>query len=59
MFRMWERRMSFKVIDDDGPGKEERDRDRDREWAKHEFSWAIRDKAANMLRIISRNWEAV
>ena len=51
--------MSFKVIDDDGPGKEERDRDRDREWAKHEFSWAIRDKAANMLRIISRNWEAV
>ena len=34
MFRMWERRMSFKVIDGDGPGKEERDR----EWAKHEFS---------------------
>jgi len=52
MFRMWERRMSFKVIDGDGPGKEERDRDRDREWAKHEFSWAIRDTAANMLRII-------
>jgi len=47
-----ERRMSFKVIDGDGPGKEERDRDRDREWVKHEFSWAIRDAAANMLRII-------
>jgi hypothetical protein len=47
--------MSFKVIDGDGPGrpgKEERDRDRDREWTKHEFSWAIRDTAANMLRII-------
>jgi hypothetical protein len=44
--------MSFKVIDGDGPRKEERDRDRDREWTKHEFSWAIRDTAANMLRII-------
>jgi hypothetical protein len=47
--------MSFKVIDGDGPGrpgKEERDRDRDREWTKQEFSWAIRDTAANMLRII-------
>jgi hypothetical protein len=44
--------MSFKVIDGDGPGKEERERGRDREFAKHEFSWAIRDTAANMLRII-------
>jgi hypothetical protein len=31
-------RMSFKVIDGDGPGKKERDRERDREWAKQEFS---------------------
>jgi hypothetical protein len=44
--------MSFKVIDGDGQGKEERERERDREFAKHEFSWAIRDTAANMLRII-------
>jgi hypothetical protein len=44
--------MSFKVIDGDGPAKEERERERDREWAKLEFSWAIRDTAANMLRII-------
>jgi hypothetical protein len=51
--------MSFKVIDGDGPSKEDRDREekeRDlahkRESAKVEFSWAIRDCAANMLRII-------
>jgi hypothetical protein len=44
--------MSFKVIDGDGPGKEERDLERDREWAKQEFSWAIRDAAASTLRII-------
>jgi hypothetical protein len=44
--------MSFKVIDGDGPGKEERDREQDRERAKREFSWAIRDTAANMLRIV-------
>jgi hypothetical protein len=44
--------MSFKVIDGDGPGEEARDLERDREWAKHEFSWAIRDTAANTLRII-------
>jgi hypothetical protein len=40
--------MSFKVIDGGGPRKEERDLER----AKHEFSWAIRETAANMLRII-------
>ena len=44
--------MSFKVIDGDGPGKEERDKERQREWATSEFSWAIRETAANMLRII-------
>jgi hypothetical protein len=51
--------MSFKVIDGGGPGKEERDKaqeerdkERQREWATSEFSWAIRETAANMLRII-------
>jgi hypothetical protein len=44
--------MSFKVIDGDGPGKEAQDLERNREWAKHEFSWAIRETAANTLRII-------
>jgi hypothetical protein len=44
--------MSFKVIDGDGPGKDERDREQQRERAKLEFSWAIRDTAANMLRIV-------
>jgi hypothetical protein len=44
--------MSFKVIDGDGPGKGERERERDREYAMAHFSWAIRDTAANMLRII-------
>jgi hypothetical protein len=42
--------MSFKVIDGDGPSKENRERERERETV--EFSWAIRDCAANMLRII-------
>jgi hypothetical protein len=51
--------MSFKVIDGGGPGKEEReqeqkrlDEERRREWSRAEFSWAIRDCAANMLRIV-------
>src|SRR5438445_445802 len=44
--------MSFKVIDGDGPGKDERERERERQWAKQEFSQAIREVAANMLRII-------
>lgn len=44
--------MSFKVIDGDGPGREERDRKQDQQFARDEFSWAIRDCAANMLRII-------
>jgi hypothetical protein len=44
--------MSFKVIDGDGPVREERERDQDREWAKREFSYAIRDCAANTLRIV-------
>jgi len=43
--------MSFKVIDGDGPGKEERDSERQREWAKDEFSGAIRELAANILRV--------
>jgi hypothetical protein len=42
----------FRVIDGDGPGKEEREHEQERDWAKREFSWAIRDTAANMLRII-------
>jgi hypothetical protein len=44
--------MSFKVIDGGGPGKDERERQRDQEWSEHEFSWAIRETAANMLRIV-------
>jgi hypothetical protein len=44
--------MSFKVIDGDGPGKEERERQRRQEWAKDEFSGALREMAANMLRIV-------
>src|SRR6478672_4722417 len=44
--------MSFKVIDGGGPDKEERQREADRQWAKQEFSQAIREAAANMLRII-------
>ena len=44
--------MSFKVIDGDGTGREERDLQRDREFAEADFSWALREMAANMLRII-------
>ncbi|MGY4431169.1 hypothetical protein ACVWWO_003646 [Bradyrhizobium sp. F1.13.1] len=44
--------MSFKVIDGDGPGREESDRKQDQQFARDEFSWAIRDCAANMLRVI-------
>ncbi|MGL9620787.1 hypothetical protein QRQ56_22485 [Bradyrhizobium sp. U531] len=44
--------MSFKVIDGDGPGREESDRKQDQQFSRDEFSWAIRDCAANMLRII-------
>ncbi|MGY3413524.1 hypothetical protein ACVWZV_009691 [Bradyrhizobium sp. GM5.1] len=44
--------MPFKVIDGDGPGKEERDSKQDQKMARDEFSWAIRDCAANLLRII-------
>src|SRR5882672_4479855 len=44
--------MSFKVIDGDGPGKEERDSERQREWAKDEFFGAIRELAANILRVV-------
>jgi hypothetical protein len=40
--------MTFRVIDGDGPDKE----GRDREWVKQEFSQAIREVAANILRII-------
>ena len=38
----------LRVIDAGGPEKEERVRQRDREWSKDEFSWAIRETAANM-----------
>jgi hypothetical protein len=51
--------MPFKVIEGSGPSKEERDQQQKeleqqhrREWAQSEFSWAVRDCAANMLRII-------
>jgi hypothetical protein len=51
--------MVFKVIDGGGPDKEERDKAqqeekkaRDREYATSDFSWAVRETAANMLRII-------
>jgi len=43
--------MSFKVLDGDGPANDARDRERRREWAKSEFSWAICETSANMLRI--------
>jgi len=51
--------MSFKVIDGGGPDKEERERQeqeresqQELEWAQSEFSWALRDCAANVLRIV-------
>jgi hypothetical protein len=51
--------MSFKVIDGGGPSKEEREKAqaqeeqaRMREWAEGDVSWAARECAANMLRII-------
>jgi hypothetical protein len=51
--------MPFKVIDGSGPSKEERDQQQKeleqqqrREWARSEFSWSIRDCAANVLRIV-------
>jgi hypothetical protein len=44
--------MTFKVIDGGGGNKEERDLEHRREWTKREFSWAVRDAAANLLRII-------
>ena len=40
------------VIDGGGPEKDERERQRARDRAKDDFSWAIREVAANMLRII-------
>lgn len=47
--------MSFKVTDGGGPEEEERKRQKEeeeREWARGDFSWAIREVAANMLRIV-------
>lgn len=51
--------MSFKVIDGGGPSKEERekaqaqeDHARRCEWATGDLSWAVRECAANMLRVI-------
>lgn len=51
--------MSFKVIDGGGPSKEERDKAqaheeqvRRREWTKVDLSWAVRECAANLLRIV-------
>jgi len=35
-----------------GPDKDESKRQQAREWAEHEFSWTIREVAANTLRII-------
>lgn len=43
--------MSFRVIDGDGPGSEERRLQRQQEVAENQFSWAIREAAANLLRI--------
>jgi hypothetical protein len=40
------------VIDGGGPEKDERERQRARERAEDDFSWAIREVAANILRII-------
>ena len=40
------------VIEGGGPEKDDRERQRARERAEDEFSWAIREVAANMLRII-------
>jgi hypothetical protein len=42
----------LKVIEGNGPEKEEKERQQALEWAKDDFSWAIREVAANMLRII-------
>ena len=42
----------LKVIDGDGRGKEDRDRQHECEAAESGVSWAIRDAAANILRII-------
>ena len=51
--------MSFKVIDGSGPSKEERNQQekerelqQQRDGTRSDFSWALRDCAANMLRII-------
>jgi hypothetical protein len=49
----------FRVIDGGGPDKEQREKElqelqkqRQREWIETQFSWELRDTAANMLRII-------
>jgi hypothetical protein len=49
----------FRVIEGGGPEKEERERQKEekereqaREWARSDFSRAIREAAANMLRIV-------
>lgn len=42
----------FEVIEGSGLGKDERDKERQREWVKDEFSWAIRELTANMLRVV-------
>lgn len=44
--------VDFKVIEGSGPGKEERERHEAREWAQQKLSWAVREVAANLLRII-------
>jgi hypothetical protein len=44
--------MSFRVVDGGGPGGEERDGQLQRDWVEKELSGALRDVAANMLRII-------
>ena len=40
------------VIEGGGPEKDDRERQRARDRAKDDFSWAIREVAANILRII-------
>lgn len=44
--------MPFDVIEGGGQGKELRDKEREKAFAKDQFSWAARECAANVLRIV-------
>jgi hypothetical protein len=44
--------MSFRVIDGDGPGKDELKFEREKRFAEHEFLQAMRLATANLLRVI-------